>query len=53
MYCSQELDSESVVDVCTKCGYGVWGKQMFEAIKENMQNAKDKGDLHQGSITEY
>ena len=37
MYCSKELGEESVVDVCTSCGHGVWGEQMFNAIKEIVQ----------------
>lgn len=53
VYCSIELGSEEVLDVCEKCGYGVWGKQMFDAIKSNMETAKEKGDLHQGSVGVY
>jgi len=50
VYCSVELSSECVVDVCEKCGYGVWGPKMFNVIKQNMECARDKGDLHQGSV---
>jgi len=50
IYCNIELSSESVVDVCQKCGHGVWGSKMFKAIQENMQNAQENGDLHQGSV---
>ena len=50
MYCSKELSLENVVDVCTTCGHGVWGEQMFSAIKKNMENARQKGDLYQGSV---
>ena len=50
VYCSIELGAEEVVDVCERCGHGVWGKQMFEAIKGNMETAKEKGNLHQGSV---
>ncbi|OIO81541.1 hypothetical protein AUJ84_00740 [Candidatus Pacearchaeota archaeon CG1_02_32_132] len=52
VYCSKEIDTESVVDVCESCGEGVWGEKMFGAIKENMEGARKKGDLHQGSVTE-
>ena len=52
IYCYKELDQDSIVDVCNICGVGVWGKTMFEAIKQNMQNAKAKGDLYQGSVTD-
>ena len=52
IYCNAELGKGSVVDVCSKCGYSVWGEKMFLAIKENMKNASDSGDLNQGSITD-
>jgi len=38
------------VDVCERCGIGVWGEKMFKAIKDNMSDARDKGDLFQGSV---
>jgi hypothetical protein len=52
VYCSKELAEESVVDVCVACGRGVWGEKMFRAIRENMENARDSGNLHQGSISD-
>jgi len=50
IYCDREIDENSVVDVCFSCGYQVWGRKMFETIVENMENARDSGDLNQGSI---
>lgn len=50
VYCSKEISPESVVDVCEVCGVGVWGQKMFDTIKQNMENARVKGDLHQGSV---
>ena len=52
VYCKRELDPESVIDVCISCGHGVWGERMFRAICENMENARIKGDLNQGSVGE-
>jgi len=46
------LEMDAVVDVCNRCGHGVWGEEMFETIKENMENAREKGDLHQGSVSD-
>jgi uncharacterized UBP type Zn finger protein len=52
VYCGKEIDSTSVVDVCYVCGESVWGKKMFQAIIDNMGEARDKGDLFQGSVTD-
>ena len=52
VYCKCEVDEESVVDVCERCGHGVWGKKMFNAIVENMSSAKANGNLNQGFIGE-
>lgn len=52
IFCKKELDKEDVMDVCKPCGFAVWGPKMYEAIKENMEQAKADGDLYQGSITD-
>ena len=51
VYCRASLDDTSVVDVCRKCGIGVWGERMFNTITENMNKAQERGDLSQGLIT--
>ena len=51
VYCKGEVPEGSVVDVCRRCGIGVWGEKMFNAIVQNMEGAKDAGDLYQGSVT--
>lgn len=51
IYCKIQLDDSSVVDVCWRCGVGVWGENMFNAIVQNMEQARDTGNLFQGSIT--
>jgi len=53
MYCGREIPENSVLTVCEICGQKVWGMKMFNAIKQNMEEARDKGDLcHNGSFTE-
>ena len=51
IYCKTGLDENSVIDVCQRCGIGVWGEKMFGTIVGNMENARESGDLNQGSVT--
>jgi len=51
IYCKCEIADSSVIDFCERCGVGVWGHKMFKTIVENMENARDNGNLHQGLIT--
>ncbi|MBU4070065.1 MAG: hypothetical protein KJ646_03720 [Nanoarchaeota archaeon] len=45
IYCGAEISSECVIDFCDKCGKNVWGEKMFNAIVQNMENARENGDL--------
>ena len=48
IYCKCAIDDKSVIDFCERCGIKVWGPNMFKAIKQNMEDAQDRGDLFQG-----
>ncbi len=52
IYCKTEVDQNSVIDFCERCGVGVWGPKMFSHIKKSMEDARDSGNLNQGSISE-
>ena len=53
MYCKAELNDGREVTVCDICGEKVWGTKMFNTIKQNMHEAKEKGDLcHDQVFTE-
>lgn len=52
IYCKNEIPADAVLDVCKRCGHGVWGEKMYNAIVDNMQSAKTDGNLMQGSITQ-
>jgi len=45
------MSEESVIDFCDGCGYKVFGEKMLNAIKKNMEEARERGDLFQGSCT--
>tara|TARA_B100000315_G_C14478315_1_gene541687 strand:- start:726 stop:959 length:234 start_codon:yes stop_codon:yes gene_type:complete len=51
IYCKTPLQENSVIDVCGRCGVGVWGEKMFKAIVDGMEKARDTGDLNQGSVS--
>ena len=52
IYCKSEIEDSSVIDFCERCGIGVWGEKMFKAIVKNMMDARESGDLNQGSVTD-
>ncbi len=52
IYCKADIDDLSVIDVCRRCGVGVWGEKMFKAIVDGMEKSRDSGDLFQGSVGE-
>ena len=45
LYCSKELSEESVIDFCENCGKATFGEKMLKAIVENMNHARDRGDI--------
>jgi hypothetical protein len=45
IYCGAPVEDSSVIDFCERCGKGVWGEKMFNAILKNMEEANEKGDL--------
>ena len=51
IYCSCEVPDDSIIDFCERCGYGTFGEKMFRAIVKNMEEARDKGNLNQGSVS--
>ena len=45
IYCAAEISDGSVIDFCERCGKNVWGERMFNAIVQNMEEARKNGDL--------
>lgn len=50
IYCKREISDGRSLSVCDSCGIQVWGAKMFNAIKGNMDGAKERGDLEQGNV---
>jgi len=51
IYCKTLILEGSVIDFCDDCGYKVFGEKMLNVIKKNMERARERGDLFQGSCT--
>ncbi len=45
VYCNSDIHDSRSMEICDRCGEKVWGKKMFDAIKKNTDEARDKGDL--------
>ncbi len=46
IYCKKDVADDSVIDFCERCGIGVWGEKMFNAIVKNMEDAQDRGNIN-------
>jgi hypothetical protein len=50
IYCKCALDDKSLIDFCERCGKGIFGDKMFNAILNNFKEADMRGDLEQGEF---
>ena len=45
IYCKTDIFDGRSMEICDDCGFKVWGKKMFETIKQNTDEARDNNDL--------
>ncbi len=50
LFCNTDVEETSVIDFCERCGVSHFGRKLFDVIKNNMEEARERGDLcHQNS----
>lgn len=45
VYCKAEIFDGRSMEICDGCGIKTWGKKMFDTIKQNTDEARDRNDL--------
>ena len=53
LYCGVELSDNCVVDFCERCGVNAFGRKMFDTIVDNMNKAKDNGNLCNNIVSDF
>ncbi len=53
VYCHAEVPAERAMQICDKCGVGVWGKKQWEYTKRITDEAQENGNLEFNSAKNF
>ena len=45
VFCNTNILDDRSMEICDKCGIGVWGPKQWNNIKKTTDEARDRGDL--------
>jgi len=45
VFCGTNILDNRSMEICDKCGVGVWGPKQWNNIKKTTDEARDRGDL--------
>lgn len=45
VFCGVDILDNRSMEICDKCGVGVWGLKQWQNIRKTTDEARDKGDL--------
>jgi uncharacterized UBP type Zn finger protein len=51
VYCKGNVPEDRAMDVCDRCGRGVWGDKMFQHILQGTNDQMAKGNLELGRVS--
>lgn len=53
LYCGENIEDNSVIDFCEPCGIQAFGRKMFDTLKQNMEDARENGDLCNTRVDQF
>ncbi|VVB82044.1 Uncharacterised protein [uncultured archaeon] len=45
VYCNADISDNRSMEICDRCGVGVWGPKQWANIRKTTDTARDNGDL--------
>lgn len=50
VYCNEVVPKGRAMEICDRCGVGIWGQKMFLEIVSKTNEEMGKGNLDLGSV---